>query len=288
MIGKFFKKKNKHAVIPPENVKRTIPKGIMTKCKKCGVIQYSKELQKNLKVCISCGFHFRLNAYERINFTVDEETFAEYDQDLIASDPLSFPGYSDKLERNKKSSGLKDAVITGEATIGGFPVVIAAMSFDFYAGSMGGVVGEKLVKAIEKAREKKCPLIIFSTSGGARMEEGILSLMQLAKVSVALSRFDKAGGLFISVITDPTYGGVSASFVMQGDITIAEPKASFGFAGRRVIEQTIGEKLPSDFQTSEFNFENGQLDKIVERKEMRNTLIKALDIHQISTNPHLQ
>jgi acetyl-CoA carboxylase carboxyl transferase subunit beta len=276
--------KKKYAVIPSarentERPKREIPEGLMNKCPKCGQIQFSKELEKNLKVCSGCGHHFRLNAIERIAMTLDEGSFVEYDADLISEDPLSFPGYKDKLEKQKKISGLKDAIVTGEGTIGGFPVVIGVMSFDFFTGSMGSVVGEKVTRAIERATEKKLPLIIFSTSSGARMQESILSLMQMAKTSAALAQFQNQGGLYISVMTDPTLGGVSASFASLGDYILAEPGAITGFAGRIVIEQTIRQQLPDNFQTAEFNLKHGQLDKVVHRKDMKMILTKLLDMH---------
>lgn len=253
----------------------------MNKCPQCGSILYSKELEKNLKVCSSCGYHMRLNAWERIRFTFDEDTFKEFDDNLESVDPLGFPGYGNKLEQQKMKSGLREAVITGQGLIGGYPAVAAVMSFDFFTGSMGSVVGEKITRAVEAATASKLPLIIFSTSGGARMQESILSLMQMAKTSAALARFHEEGGFYLSVITDPTTGGVSASFAMLGDIIIAEPGAVFGFAGRIVIEQTIRQKLPEDFQTSEFNLQHGQLDLVVHRKEMKATISKLLDLHGV-------
>jgi len=282
--------KKKYAVIPSQRVnaerpKREIPEGLMNKCPKCGQIQFSKELEKNLKVCLTCGHHFRLSAAERIAMTLDEGSFVEYDADLISEDPLSFPGYKEKLEHQKKASGLKDAIVTGEGAIGGFPVVIGVMSFDFFTGSMGSVVGEKVTRAIERAEEKKLPLVIFSTSSGARMQESILSLMQMAKTSAALARFQNQGGLYISVMTDPTLGGVSASFASLGDIILAEPGAIIGFAGRRVIEQTIRQQLADNFQTAEFNLKHGQLDKVVHRKDMRTMLIKLLEMHCVKGEP---
>lgn len=278
MLKDLFQKR-KYATIPSERTKRDIPEGLMNKCPKCGTIQTSKELEKNLKVCTACSYHFKLNAMERIQLTLDEGRIFEYDEDMVSEDPLQFPDYIEKLEKAKNTTGMRDAIITGEGTIGGFPVVIAAMSFDFMGGSLGSVVGEKITRAIEKAIQKNYPIIIFSTSGGARMQESILSLMQMAKTSAALSKLNEEGGLFISIITDPTFGGVSASFAMLGDIIIAEPATSFGFAGRRVIEQTIRQKLPDNFQTAEFNLQHGQLDKVVHRKDLRPVLIKLLDMH---------
>jgi acetyl-CoA carboxylase carboxyl transferase subunit beta len=278
-VFKDLFQKKKYAVVPSERTKRDIPEGLMNRCPKCGTIQFSKELEKNLKVCSTCGHHFRLNAWERIAMTLDEGRLFEIDEHLISEDPLNFPGYANKLEQQKLSTGLKDAVITGEGEIGSFAVVIGVMSFDFFSGSMGSVVGEKVTRAIEKAMEKQLPLVFFSTSGGARMQESILSLMQMAKTSAALARFQDQGGLFISVFTDPTLGGVSASFASLGDYNLAEPGAIVGFAGRIVIEQTIRQKLPDNFQTAEFNLKHGQLDMVVHRKEMKTLLTKLLDMH---------
>lgn len=277
-IKDLFTKK-KYATIPSEPRRREVPEGLMNKCSKCGTIQYSKELEKNLKVCSSCGHHHRLSAWERIALTLDDGHLLEYDANMESVDPLTFPGYASKLEQQKIKSSLREAVVTGEGMIGGFPVVVAVMSFDFFTGSMGSVVGEKITRAIEAAHAKQLPLLIFSTSGGARMQESILSLMQMAKTSAALSKFQGAGGLFISIFTDPTTGGVSASFASLGDYNLAEPGALIGFAGRIVIEQTIRQKLPDDFQTAEFNLQHGQLDKVVHRKDMKPTLAKLLDMH---------
>ncbi|BFH64459.1 MULTISPECIES: acetyl-CoA carboxylase, carboxyltransferase subunit beta [Paenibacillus] len=293
MFKDLFQKKRKYATIPSDRVgkgnepvendrpRREVPEGLMNKCPKCGTIQYSKELEKNLKVCPNCDYHMRLNAMERIRMLMDKEGFEEFDGGMVSVDPLQFPGYGTKLEQQRMKSGLREAVVTGQGTIEGLPVVVAVMSFDFFTGSMGSVVGEKITRAIEAATEKDLPLIIFSTSGGARMQESILSLMQMAKTSAALSRFNEKGGLYISVITDPTTGGVSASFATLGDINIAEPGAVFGFAGRIVIEQTIRQKLPDDFQTAEFNLAHGQLDLVVHRKELRPMLYKLLELHGV-------
>ncbi|WP_374018833.1 acetyl-CoA carboxylase, carboxyltransferase subunit beta [Paenibacillus thiaminolyticus] len=285
MFKDLFQKK-KYATVPSpmmndDRPKREIPEGLMNKCPKCGTIQYHKELQKNLKVCSECNHHLRLNAWERIEMTLDEGRFFEYDAEMDSVDPLQFPDYMEKLNLQKAKTGLKEAVIIGEGTLGGFPVVVAVMSFEFFTGSMGSVVGEKVTRAIETAQQKQYPLIIFSTSGGARMQESILSLMQMAKTSAALAKFHEAGGLYISVFTDPTMGGVSASFAMLGDIIIAEPGARIGFAGRLVIEQTIRQKLPDEFQTAEFNLKHGQIDLVVPRKDMRQTLIKLIDLHTV-------
>lgn len=213
--------------------------------------------------------------------TLDDGRLFEYDAEMESVDPLNFPGYKTKLEGQQAKSGLRDSVITGEGTIGGFPVVVAVMSFDFFTGSMGSVAGEKITRAIEAAHAKRQPIIIFSTSSGARMQESILSLMQMAKTSAALSKFQGDGGLYISVFTDPTTGGVSASFASLGDYNLAEPGALIGFAGRIVIEQTIRQKLPDNFQTAEFNLQHGQLDKVVHRKDMKQTLTQLLDMHSV-------
>lgn len=268
-------------ILPEEKPRREIPEGLMNKCPKCGTIQFTKELDKNLKVCTSCGYHFKLSAVERIQMMMDDGRFFEYDSEMMSEDPLEFPDYVGKYRKAVESTGMNDAVITGEGTIGGFPVVVAVMSFDFMGGSLGSVVGEKVTLAVEYAIQKNYPLIIFSTSGGARMQESILSLMQMAKTSAALARLNEQGGLFISVITDPTFGGVTASYAMLGDYIVAEPGAAFGFTGRRVIEQTIRQKLPDTFQTAEFNLQHGQVDIVVHRKEMKNTLTRLLDLHVV-------
>lgn len=281
MLKDLFQKKRKYATIPSERPKREIPEGVANKCPKCGTILFTKELEKNLKVCSACGYHFKLNAWERVEITLDDGRIFEYDADMVSENPLGFPDYEDKLNKTMEKTGLRDAIVTGEGTIGGFPVVLCVMSFDFIGGTLGSVVGEKITGAIERAMQKRYPLIIFSTSGGARMQESILSLMQMAKTSAALNKFDKQGGLYISVITDPTLGGVTASFAMLGDFILAEPGAEFGFTGRRVIEQTIRQKLPDSFQTAEFNFAHGQVDLVVPRKDMRATLTKILDMHMV-------
>jgi acetyl-CoA carboxylase carboxyl transferase subunit beta len=274
----FFKRK-KYATIPSAQAKKDIPEGIMTKCKQCSAILYTKELIKNLKVCTSCGYHFPVTAHERLQMTLDEGHFFEYDSDMLSEDPLGFPDYLSRLEKNIKKTGLMEAVVTGEGTVKGYPVVIGVMDFNFFGGTLGSVVGEKITRAIERAMQKKYPFILFTASGGARMQEGLLSLMQMAKTSAALSQFDREKGLFIAVLTYPTTGGVSASFASLGDYNIAEPQALIGFAGRRVIEQTIRQELPPDFQTAEFLLKHGHLDMVVERKLLRDQLGTILEIH---------
>ncbi len=280
-MGMFAKtKKKKYATIPSELAKQDVPEGIMTKCPKCRKIMYTKEIKKNLMVCIHCGHHHQLKAYDRIDSLLDNGSFIEIHSDLISKNPLNFPGYLEKVEKDRKETTLNEAIVTGYGTIESFPIVIAVMDSSFRMGSMGSVVGEKIALAVEEADRRKCPFLIFTASGGARMQEGVLSLMQMAKTSAALKRLSENGGLFISVMTHPTTGGVSASFASLGDYNFAEPKALIGFAGRRIIEQTIREELPEDFQTSEFLLKHGQLDRVISRLELRDTLITLLEIHQ--------
>ena len=254
-----------------------IPEGLWVKCDNCKEIIYRKEVDKNFKVCPKCDYHFRISASERLPYLVDEGSFLEVEDGLSPRDFLTFKDYKDKLKTSRKKTGLKDAVISGEAKIGGKHVSIVVMDFDFMGGSMGSVVGEKITRAIERAIEKRMPFVSVASSGGARMQEGILSLMQMAKTSAAVARLGEAGLPFISVLTDPTFGGVTASFAMLGDIIIAEPKSLIGFAGPRVIEQTIKQQLPPGFQRAEFLLEHGMIDMIVPRKDMRAILGKMLD-----------
>ncbi|MDQ0255043.1 acetyl-CoA carboxylase carboxyl transferase subunit beta [Evansella vedderi] len=280
MIRDLFSKKKKYATIPTEQAKQEVPEGLMTKCPKCKTIMYTKELKKINMVCERCQHHFNVSAYERIDLTLDEGTFQEFDGDMIAKDPLNFPSYLEKSKLDREKTNLNEAIVTGEGKIKGYPVVIGVMDSRFRMGSMGSVVGEKIARAIEHAIREDKPFILFAASGGARMQEGVFSLMQMAKTSAALNQLHEHGQLFISVLTHPTTGGVSASFASLGDINIAEPGALIGFAGRRIIEQTIRQKLPDDFQTAEFLLEHGQLDKVVSRNEMRDTLGLFLDLHQ--------
>ena len=245
---------------------------------------YSKELKKNLNVCPGCGHHFKMDSRDRIESLIDEGTFIEFDQEMISENPLDFPDYLEKLEKDREKTGLNEAIVTGEGKINGFDTVIAVMESGFRMGSMGSVVGEKITRAIERAIERNIPFIIFTASGGARMQEGVLSLMQMAKTSSALKALSNSGGLIISVMTNPTTGGVSASFASLGDYNFAEPGALIGFAGRRIIEQTIREELPEDFQTAEFLLKHGQLDKIVKRNELKEIVTTVLDIHHIGQN----
>ncbi|MDG5471052.1 acetyl-CoA carboxylase, carboxyltransferase subunit beta [Jeotgalibacillus sp. ET6] len=273
-------KKKKYATIPPENAKHDVPEGIMTKCPKCKKIMYTKEVKKNAKVCLHCGYHHTMTAAERISSLIDADTFNEINQEMTSQNPLDFPDYMEKMEKDRKKTGLNEAIVTGSAEINRHKVVLAIMDSNFRMGSMGSVVGEKISRAIALAEEMSVPFIIFTASGGARMQEGVLSLMQMAKTSTALKKYSTAGGLIISVMTHPTTGGVSASFASLGDYNFAEPGALIGFAGRRIIEQTIREKLPEDFQTAEFLLEHGQLDAVVPRTELRDTLTTVLAIHE--------
>ncbi|UCG78648.1 MAG: acetyl-CoA carboxylase carboxyltransferase subunit beta [Nitrospirota bacterium] len=258
-----------------------IPEGMWVKCNNCKEIVYKKELERNLKVCPKCDYHFRISAIERLTLLSDEGSFVETFTNLTTSNPLNFTdtmSYAERIKQNQKKSHSNDAVITGRATINGDPAVLGALDFSFMGGSMGSVVGEKIVRSVEFAHKNKHPLIIFSSSGGARMQEGILSLMQMAKTSAAIGKLREGGGLYISILTDPTFGGVSASFAMLGDIIIAEPKSLIGFAGPRVIEQTIKQQLPEDFQRAEFLLEHGLIDMVVPRKSLRDMITKLLDL----------
>lgn len=280
MLKDLFVKKKKYAQIPSEQTKQDVPEGIMTKCPQCKKIMYTKELNKNLRVCLNCGHHHQMNSSERLASLIDEGTFTEFDENMISKNPLEFPGYMEKLERDREKTDLNEAVVTGAGEINGFKVVIAIMDATFRMGSMGSVVGEKITKAIEKAKEMGVPFIIFTASGGARMQEGVLSLMQMAKTSSAMKLLSESGGLMVSIMTHPTTGGVSASFASLGDFNFAEPGALIGFAGRRIIEQTIREELPEDFQTAEFLLKHGQLDAVIHRHELKDALTNILDIHQ--------
>lgn len=273
-------KKKKYATVPSDIAKGEVPEGIMTKCPSCKKIMYTKELNKNLKVCLHCGYHHPMNAFERIDSFLDEGSFEEFNENMISENPLNFPDYIEKIEKDRKKTKMNEAVVTGIGTVGGNRIVVAIMDSSFRMGSMGSVVGEKITSAIEKADELGVPFIIFTASGGARMQEGALSLMQMAKTSVALKKFSDNGGLIISIMTHPTTGGVSASFASLGDYNFAEPEALIGFAGRRVIEQSIREELPEDFQTAEFLLKHGQLDAIISRLDLVEKISNVLEIHQ--------
>ncbi len=276
----WFQRK-KAQVSAVEHKKTKMPEGVWTKCKNCQEIIYAKEIVRNLNVCPKCDYHFRISARERIELILDEGSFVEMDTKIRSVDFLEFKDtkkYKDRIRDAVKKAGDGDAVICGSGTINGLPTIVGVFDFSFMGGSMGSVVGEKLTRAIEKGIEVKAPVMIFSSSGGARMQESIISLMQMAKTSAALAKLKAAGIPFISILTDPTTGGVTASFAMLGDINMAEPRALIGFAGPRVIEQTIRQTLPDGFQRSEFLLEHGMVDMIVPRNEMKERLSQILHI----------
>ncbi|MFA5657818.1 MAG: acetyl-CoA carboxylase, carboxyltransferase subunit beta [Oscillospiraceae bacterium] len=264
-----------------ERKKTDIPADLLFKCPRCGSVGFMEEFENNKKVCLVCNYHSRLTAEERILMTADRNSFREFDRDMVSKNPIDFPAYEEKQKKLRDETGLKDAIITGEALIRGFKTAIAVMDSRYMMASMGSVVGEKLTRAFEYALKNKLPVVVFAASGGARMQEGIVSLMQMAKTSGAVKRHSDAGLLYITVMTDPTTGGVTASFASLGDIIIAEPKVLIGFAGRRVIEGTIKQRLPDDFQSAEFMLENGFVDMIVERKKMRRTISHLFKLHNI-------
>lgn len=269
--------------ISPEGPKKDMPDGQWTKCESCGEIIHRKQLEQNLYTCFKCGFHFRIGSKEYFSILLDEKTFKEMDTKMRSVDPLHFVDtkrYADRLKDTVRKSGLNDAVRTGTAVMNSIPIVIACMDFSFIGGSMGSVVGEKIARATDRAIKKREPLIIISSSGGARMMEAALSLMQLAKTSAKLAQLSDAGIPYISVLTDPTTGGVTASYAMLGDFNVAEQGALIGFAGPRVIKQTIGRDLPKGFQRSEFLLEKGFVDLVVHRKDLKETLTKLLRLLQ--------
>lgn len=270
-------KKNPKAEREDKKVK--IPEGLWVKCLMCKEIIYRKEFDKNLKVCPKCNYHFRIGSNERVHLSADGGSFVEFCSNISSANPLGFTdveSYEERLKKNQEKTRLKDAMVTGIAMINRVPVVLGVMDFSFMGGSMGSVVGEKVVRAVEASIEMQYPLIIFTSSGGARMQEGIFSLMQMAKVSAAIGRLKENSIPYISVLTDPTFGGVSASFAMLGDVIIAEPRSLIGFAGARVIQQTIKQSLPDDFQLAEFLLEKGLIDMVVHRKEMKTYISRVL------------
>ncbi len=264
--------------LPPREQESRVPEGLYIKCSACKEIIYRKEVVQNLSVCPKCAFHFRISARERLELLCDA-AWEEFDPGLVSSDPLDFSdtkAYAARLKDGKHKTDSLDAVITAVGAVGGMSTVIAAMEYGFIGGSMGVVVGEKVARSVERAARERMPLIVVSCSGGARMMEGTLSLMQMAKISAALARLHEARLPFISLLTDPTTGGVTASFAMLGDLNVAEPGALIGFAGPRVIEQTIRQKLPAGFQRAEFLLEHGMLDMVVDRRELKATLVRSL------------
>jgi len=272
--------KRESSEIQANEEKRVRTEGLWVKCDGCRQIIWKKELEENLNVCTKCDYHFRIDSAQRLMLLLDEDSIETQDEKLESTDPLNFSDtrpYKSRLEKSKASTGLKDAIINATGTMNGLPVIVSAMEYSFIGGSMGAVVGEAITRAIERACKERKPIIVVSASGGARMMEGVVSLMQMAKISAALARLDSARIPYISVLTDPTTGGVTASYAMLGDLNIAEPGALIGFAGPRVIEQTIRQKLPEGFQTSEFLLQDGMLDAVVHRKDMKSYITRALD-----------
>jgi len=279
----WFANRRKSEPTNQQQQEREIADGLWTKCKACGVLAYTKDLQANQMVCLECDYHMRVFSEERISQLIDANTWLPLDEQLRPSDPLKFRDrkqYSDRLRETQEKTHLIDAVQTGTGHLDNLPIALGVMDFRFMGGSMGSVVGEKLTRLIEQATLRRLPVIIVCASGGARMQEGMLSLMQMAKISGALERHREARLLYIPVLTHPTTGGVTASFAMLGDIILAEPKATIGFAGRRVIEQTLREKLPDDFQTSEYLLQHGFVDAIVPRTQLKKTLAQLIRLHQ--------
>ena len=278
MIVDKIKKRGTSAKNKKSNI--DIPVGKWVKCDECKEIIYKETLKENLNICPNCGHYFRMHINKRLELITDKDSYKKFDLNIETTNPLQLEDYPKKLKVLRDKTGINEAVACGTAKINNEDVVICVMDSGFLMGSMGVVVGEKITYAIEQAIKQKLPLIIFTTSGGARMQEGIISLMQMAKVSSALTKLDEAGLLYITVLTDPTYGGVTASFASLGDIILAEPKAMIGFAGQRVIKQTIGQDLPKGFQTDEFLLEHGFIDKIVERKDLKNTIHKLITLNK--------
>lgn len=276
----WFKKKDKPKSPDPSEERTVRTEGLFVKCPGCEQMLFKREVEANLNVCPKCDYHNRIKAAERLRLTLDDEEWTEFDSGLSSTDPLQFvdtKSYRERLINMQKNTGLLDALITAQGKVGGHAAIVCAMELSFVGGSLGAVVGEKITRAIERALETRSSLIIFSASGGARMQEGAISLMQMAKISSALARMDETRLPFISVLTDPTTGGVTASYAMLGDLNIAEPGAQIGFAGPRVIEQTIKQKLPEGFQRAEFLLQHGMLDAVVHRKDIKDFLVNSLD-----------
>ena len=287
MAANMFKKTNNRSYyISLKTGRPEVPAGLLRKCNKCGAAIIAEDVKKEYYICPKCHGYFRIHAYRRIEILADEGSFEEWDKEMEFVNPLDFRGYEEKVARLKEQTNLDEAVVTGKVMINGNPAVVGVCDGRFMMASMGHIVGEKITRAVERATEEKLPVIIFTCSGGARMQEGIVSLMQMAKTSAALKRHSDAGQLYISVLTDPTTGGVTASFAMLGDIILAEPRALVGFAGPRVIEQTIGQKLPKGFQRSEFLLDHGFVDRIVEREEMKDVLTQILEMHSGKAASH--
>jgi acetyl-CoA carboxylase carboxyl transferase subunit beta len=286
----WFKKEKAPKPAPAKETAVRVPEGLWVKCPACAQVIYNKDLLAALRVCPKCAHHFRMSAAQRLDMLCDGP-WQEHDADLVSTDPLQFTDtkpYASRLRASIQATGRKDAVVTASGLLDGMPVELASMEYAFIGGSMGVVVGEKITRAIERAIAARVPVIVVSCSGGARMMEGALSLMQMAKVSAALARLDRAGLPYVSILTDPTTGGVTASFAMLGDLNIAEPKALIGFAGPRVIEQTIRQTLPEGFQRSEFLLEHGMLDMVVDRRELKATIARALRFMRAGDQPAAQ
>jgi acetyl-CoA carboxylase carboxyl transferase subunit beta len=285
MIKDLFKKQ-KYITISSttlnteEEQRPIIPDGMWVKCNNCGKILYKSDVEENYNTCSNCSYHFRLSAKDRLKYILDKETFIEFDKGMKSVNPINFKGYDSKLEKTAELAGINEAVITGRGKIKGKDTVIAVMDSNFMMGSMGSVVGEKITRAVEYATKQRLPIIIFTASGGARMQEGIVSLMQMAKISGAIAKHSESKLLYVAVLTDPTTGGVTASFAMEGDIILAEPGTLIGFAGKRVIQSTIKQELPEGFQTAEFLLQKGFVDSIVHRSELRSTLANILLLHK--------
>ncbi|ASZ07881.1 acetyl-CoA carboxylase, carboxyltransferase subunit beta [Enterococcus thailandicus] len=278
----LFKKKKYIRINPNRGAQPTnpptVPDNMWAKCPNCKHIIYTKDIGEE-RVCPNCGYTFRISAWQRLALTIDEKSFEEWDTELTTEDPLNFPGYQEKIEVIQEKTGLHEAVLTGKATINDIPLAIGVMDSNFIMGSMGTIVGEKITRLFERALTAKLPVVLFTASGGARMQEGIFSLMQMAKISAAVKRHSNAGLFYLTVLTDPTTGGVTASFAMEGDVILAEPQSLIGFAGRRVIEQTIKQELPEDFQKAEFLLAHGFVDQIVPRTELKKTIHHLLELH---------
>ncbi|MEY8445992.1 acetyl-CoA carboxylase, carboxyltransferase subunit beta [Enterococcus ratti] len=278
----LFKKKKYIRINPnrkelPTNAP-SIPDNMWAKCPNCKQIIYTKDIGDE-KVCPHCDYNFRIGAWQRLALIIDEKSLEEWDTDLVTKDPLNFPDYQEKIQTMQEKTGLHEAVLTGKATIHGLSFAVGVMDANFIMGSMGTVVGEKITRLFERAKKLKLPVVLFTASGGARMQEGIFSLMQMAKISAAVKRHSNAGLFYLTIVTDPTTGGVTASFAMEGDVILAEPQSLIGFAGRRVIEQTIKQELPEDFQKAEFLLAHGFVDQIVPRKKLKETIYQLLKIH---------